>query len=605
LFRSLDTDDKWRELASQWGTWLDSDGKLTPAGRVFMPQFGIKVTENMDRYQILFSVFAAAGRGQAAVIVTMLRNIHLSWPNPTKEQVTDLIIVTGTADYINELTRRMQRQEMTVAEHDRLAFRAIWQSMDTAFGLAGNPLTAAFDAAIDAGSNAADAFNVAVNEFNDKQIGVAAGAALRILIEAKDEIQVPITLVNPSLQDTLLVAPKYSGIAANSLLAKLMFDADYAAKKLLNSPELTKTIPRYQTEFAFRRSHPGGSGTRTSTAHLWISIDDVAASQSANGNILAFGDMKMRINTRKIGGTDRQLNEYEALLTSLYDDFARHFSPTFHELREAAKLGYAAQWLKARNANPKMPSEGRGTWDSPATAPGVVFVMWAPRGPDIGAASALGGITFEFKGKDILVVPGIDSGKDFETEIDTRTIPNRPIVIKIYEKKPPECEQGANVPVSVGPPAGPWKKGDYGEAALAALHPGGIEQLMADTIDSEVLKVLKGMGLGTLRRFIDWYRDETCMEAKEGYRELDQPTILQLHKDVFLRAKGPFKDKDGIVRQCRALEWHFFISPITGQCGPSPDLVKVLKRLKVRCVKHDDPRDGRLVAANCRPLPAQ
>ena len=59
---------------------------------------------------------------------------------------------------------------------------------------------------------------------------------------------------------------------------------------------------------------------------------------------------------------------YAQELTTIYDELAQSFSPLLHELREAAKLAYAAQWLRARNAALKLPAEGRGSWNGSGTA---------------------------------------------------------------------------------------------------------------------------------------------------------------------------------------------------------------------------------------------
>ena len=127
--------------------------------------------------------------------------------------------------------------------------------MDNAFHLTQYPLRNAFDAAVGGGQPLDAAFDTAVAEFN-RQIGPVAGAALASLLHAKTEIEVPISLVNPSLRDALIVQPKYIDVDGNSLLAKLMRDVDYATKTLVNSPELAGKLPPYQTEFAFRRAHP-------------------------------------------------------------------------------------------------------------------------------------------------------------------------------------------------------------------------------------------------------------------------------------------------------------------------------------------------------------
>ena len=170
-----------------------------------------------------------------------LRDIESAWPHPSKDQLSAFIEATGTSDYVVQLNQQVGQGTLAPARRTMLVYRAMWQNMDRAFGLTQSPLLRAFDAAIQSGQPADAAFDVAVAEFN-RQIGPMAGSALSSLLQSKSEIQVPISLVNPSLSNTLIVQPRYIDIGGTSLLAKLMFDADYATKSLVDMPELTAKI---------------------------------------------------------------------------------------------------------------------------------------------------------------------------------------------------------------------------------------------------------------------------------------------------------------------------------------------------------------------------
>lgn len=604
-------DGQWQNLARGWGIWLDSDGSLTAAGRFFMPRFGISVTDQMDRYQILSAVFAAANEPQRAGIIMTLRDIHLAWPHPSPDQLAAFVSATGVYDYIGQLNQQVAQGTLAPERRTQLAFRAIWNSMDNIFGLTQRPLLHSYDAAVQNGQSADVAFDAAVAEFN-RQLGPVSGAALRSLFQSKSEIDVPASLISPSLRDTLFVQPHYIDVSGNSLLAKLLYEADYAAKSLVNMPELTARIPRYQTEFGFRLSHPAAAlGTRVATARLWISVDHVDAARSPDGNVLGLKGAVMRINMRDTGG-DAQLDQYARLLSSLYDDLAQHYSPLFHELREAAKLAYAARWLHSKNAALKMPPSGRGRWNSPAAARGIIFVTWSPKSAtDVITTSAIGGVDLTaptppplmptdadvIAALDLSGAPGVreksvilSPGNGFP-ELLQKMVRAGGLSREEDEDEERKCEQGAPV-VGIPPPepANYPVRGRYGERALKYFHPGGDDRERLNVLNPGIFQGMP-RGVGSLVRLPDLVWQGICMEAKEGFTTTITSRVqLEILKDKFL-----------IARQlCSRAEWHFFVSPTTKQCGPDGLLVRQLRLLNIRCVKHEDPR---VVAAfpNCRP----
>jgi len=402
LRRRLNSDDEWKKLAGEWGRWIDDSEQITPAGRYFMPLFGVSVPagSHMDRYQVLAGVFRAIREEQAADILAAFGTMYRAMPNPTSEHLFRLFRAAGVFEVFQDARAEMQAGRMTDEQVKARVYRALFASFDQALNFAGSPTSAAFESALRRGQSADGAMGVGLTEF-DRQFQGAYGQALRRLYRSKSEIQVPITLVNPSWQGALNVEPKYIGVNSSSLLAKLLLDADRTAKTLINTPELAEKIPGYQTQFAYRMKRGSFRGSdRVSTSRLWISVDSVDASQSTDGNILALGEAKMRFNMRELGQGGRDLpgqqpGEYERLLSSLYDGFARHYSPVFHELREAAKLAYVAQWLKAKNPAYRLPAAGLDTWNGPASVPGVIFITWSPdpSRPDVQAVSAIGGVS--------------------------------------------------------------------------------------------------------------------------------------------------------------------------------------------------------------------
>jgi hypothetical protein len=404
LKRRLESDEEWRRMVREWARWIDDSDHVTPAGRVFLPLFGFKPPQSgggdpwqtMDRYQLLSGMFEITGRKQAAAITDAFGKMSRAAPNITLEHLKAIFAAAGVLDVFERAIEQARQGTITGRDAELMIYRALFSRIDQAFDFKG-ATTNTFENALRQGQAPSEAMQRAFGEM-DKQLKPTIETVLLEIWRSKPEIDVPITLVNPSLRDTLTVTPQFFGIERNSLLAKLMFDLDYVSKKLPNSPELIAKIPRYQTAYRFKQLHANQFNTRVSTSRLWTSVEHVDARLSNDGNSLSFGKVNLRFNIREIGPNGRDLpnqrpGEYEQLLTSLYDDFAREFSPHFHEFRETAKLAYAALWLKARNSELALPSEGRGSWNAPASVPGLIFTAWSPlpTSRDVLTMSAVGG----------------------------------------------------------------------------------------------------------------------------------------------------------------------------------------------------------------------
>jgi hypothetical protein len=409
LFRLLDSDAEREKWEREWNTWTDASLHVTPAGRVFLEMFGVtppddgpgNTWETMDNFQLLAGIFAATNRGPAAAMLDAFDRLYRAQPNATKDDFAALFAAAGVLDVFNQESASAQAGTISSAEAERTVYRALFQSMDRAFNLPNDAIANAFDNSIAQGTAPAAAMQVGLSEFQ-RQLATLGKTALNELWTSKPEVQVPLAVLSPSLGGSLVVQPTYYGIDGNSLLAKLMFDVDYTAKALINTPELADTVPGYQTERAVRRSH--APNTHESSGRLWVSIDKIDARLSTDDNVLAFKNVAMRINIRQLGPDGKELpnqqpGEYERLLTSLYDRFAQGFSPLFHEFREAAKLAYAAQWLKSRDAGFQLPVDGRGSWQSPQTVPGIIFVSWSQGSSQQGvmAMTAVGGASLRLR----------------------------------------------------------------------------------------------------------------------------------------------------------------------------------------------------------------
>lgn len=444
LFRRMDSDAEMKKIVSEWGRWVDERGKITPAGRYFLPIFGVKpqFDENhfckqiealrkqggkaansladlmeaqlsgpsackynwdaMDRYQIIAKILLAADDFRGHQLVDAMGMLARSTPGQSRQEAIESIyFATNTIELAYRLRDQMVARRITREQAYTQLNREICRSLDDTFSLASMPVSRVFEASLQRDRNPENALTLCFGEMDRQMFGVLSKAFEKL--RPKGEVHVPLELVSPSLRGTVMAEPKYYNVDGRTLLGKVMFEADFLAKRLINMPELTNRIKGYQTEFAFQRSHPntGRLSSATATYHLWISVDRVNARQSPDGSVLALDDVAMRFNIREKGKDGRDLpprsGGYEELLTRLYSSLSEEF-PALHEVREVAKLAYAAQWLKARAPNFALPVALRQTWSVPQSVPGTMYIAWSPIPPAAGAAavaiSAMGGISF-------------------------------------------------------------------------------------------------------------------------------------------------------------------------------------------------------------------
>jgi filamentous hemagglutinin len=110
--------------------------------------------------------------------------------------------------------------------------------------------------------------------------------------------------------------------------------------------------------------------------------------------------------------------------------------------------------------------------------------------------------------------------------------------------------------------------------------PGGSVPRVIGRIGERILQLAGGtpIGLKTSRgwRFIDSLLNGVAQESKVGFVEKTKRIEMQIAKDLELLESG----------QIRAIEWHFFPSPITGLIGPSQALEQYLTSVGIRIVLH-------------------
>jgi hypothetical protein len=336
-----------------------------------------------SRYDVIKALYLANGDWHAAHAVDVIgiwdrivkSGQNKRFGNTLVQLLIDALGVRSTADADRQA---VQRHAMTLASAEYDVMVKMGQAFDSTFHFAGNPVANAYINAVRRTRNVGD-FSPATNEMDRLLVG-KIGALMDPIFQRRQGIQIPPELVEDQFHVHPEMQPEYLGIPGNSQLARVMFAGDYLCKRLMNRPELKRTIPRYQTGFEFEQTHPGFRHT-TGNYRLWISVDKMDTPQSPDGKILAFRNVKMRFNIREQSDSGKDLpnkpGSYEELLTSLWDNFELEY-PTLHELRETAKLAAAAKWILSKNQSASLPVAGRTHWQGPHKVLGLVFIELTP-----------------------------------------------------------------------------------------------------------------------------------------------------------------------------------------------------------------------------------
>lgn len=159
----------------------------------------------------------------------------------------------------------------------------------------------------------------------------------------------------------------------NSQMSRILYEADYALKSLSVTPDMFRKIPGFLAISEYNRQNPGGVHTR----RFWFEPKMVAMDVSSERNLIAFGSSQMLLkneNANDLFGTpsEKDNTRYDAWCAHVmnnYDHYAR-LLPSFHKLREAAKVIALAKWILAEKTNLDLSGVTQEKWSMPDKVPG-------------------------------------------------------------------------------------------------------------------------------------------------------------------------------------------------------------------------------------------
>lgn len=352
--------------------------------------------KDLSRFDMLIQIFKAAGMKDVSWLLFEFNRLQKLVETPVAETVLwDVITSTGNYNTVRQMQNQIKAGQLSRYEFVKKLYRLIFEGTDRK--LKTTHLTSTYEKALRQGHHPDDAFDVAYTSLN-QQIRPLLQTAMQRMLKKQDQIVTPVSIVKSTLGMTPMVTPTYFGVDRNSQLARVMLKADYLCKFAIDMPALKNRVPGYQTQYAYYQNNGGmhraaGNGS-LHTYRLWISVDNIELAQSPQGNTLEIRDARMRFNVRNLGHgrSASQDGGYERLLTVLYDDLAKEFH-VLHELREAAKLSAASQWIRVKSPDFRLPQDGRLRWQGPDKLPGLINLIWSPIHIKVEMA-AMGGVSF-------------------------------------------------------------------------------------------------------------------------------------------------------------------------------------------------------------------
>lgn len=277
----------------------------------------------------------------------------------------------GLLDLHNKIMEQKWGGQIDQKEAQRRLEHAACERFDAVLGLTEKPFAAAFART--------GTFSAAVDAADPALMALQA-TCIDEIFARPEGVRIPTPLIQSAFGLAFEARPDFNRLGADTQLARAMCEADFLFKEMLHADGLAKRIPGFQTLYAFGQAHPDWGGLETGNYHTWISIDRLDQAESKDGCTLATRGASMRINHRQYAPGPDKIDlpavpgGHDELLTGLYDELSRVF-PALHEVRECAKLGGAAHWIRARKPDLRLPKGGRRAWATPRSVPGSVHMF--------------------------------------------------------------------------------------------------------------------------------------------------------------------------------------------------------------------------------------
>ena len=226
-------------------------------------------------------------------------------------------------------------------------------------------------------------------------------------------------------------------IDATSQLYRILYEADYALKSRDVFPELFANVPGAQTfyEYMAATAQNGQYEKFKNPVRVWLEPGKVEMEFSPDKKVVTFGNAEIRMlahildqNTLKDKDFPENFNPdvnwdgWCSQLANNYDAYAS-IMPSYHKLREAAKIIALARWIQAERVTVDLASVQQEKWTAPAKVPGFwaygfTFQLMENGATNMGAwrYTAFGGVSFKGQSHWTKYTPSVTS----ETKVSSQ-----------------------------------------------------------------------------------------------------------------------------------------------------------------------------------------
>jgi hypothetical protein len=254
FFKRMDAPVERAKLARSITQIWDGKGRITPAAQALFASWGVKATANMDVTELGAAVLQRIGKDAAARAVRAVGNYRRMDKVRGQDQAKQAAAqetweALGLIDQLLEWQGQFRRREITEQRFMYLLAQAVCDRVDTLLELPGRPVSTEYARLTQRGMAPLTAFAPAMDKMTGPLHGVLVRGLDAMPAPSKESV-LPLQDLEAALGGTPEVAPEFIGVNKRTQLARVMLEADYLGKKLLN---LTgqEAVPGYVNEFAW------------------------------------------------------------------------------------------------------------------------------------------------------------------------------------------------------------------------------------------------------------------------------------------------------------------------------------------------------------------
>ena len=264
-----------QDLTNRLAGTVDASGHLTKRGEWWYHMLGADVHEGMDKMSVWTAVFAVTGYPNAARVMKAVDSIErgsiagkLSPAQMNEFFNATVNIAMPNLDFDTFARVSTGAHNINDAQDRETYFSWGLRGMAIAYRVDENRYLNRYHQ-VKPGHDDFWALAKTLELSQDDTVSVQKNA-FGALVGNRTFVHIPPDIMREVLGVNPVVVPVYQGLAANSLLGRVAFDADVFGKNLMDMPEIKSNVPGYRTYFEWRQTVPRAPAAQ---GHTWFAPD--------------------------------------------------------------------------------------------------------------------------------------------------------------------------------------------------------------------------------------------------------------------------------------------------------------------------------------------